>query len=66
MRRFKCIPGASAYEMKFYTELTLKANDFEVALLHVGINGILKKKIESRYWKADIGYKNNYRELQVV
>ena len=43
------MPGASAHEMKFYVEFTLETNDFKVALLHIGINDILKKQIKSRY-----------------
>ena len=33
---------ASGHEMKFYLEPTLETNDFEVALLHVSMNDILK------------------------
>ena len=36
---------ASAHEMKFYLEPTLETNDFEVALLHVNINDILKNRL---------------------
>ena len=42
--KFKCIPEASAHEMKFYVEPTLETSDFKVALLHVGINDILKNR----------------------
>ena len=42
--KFKCIPGASAPEMKFYVEPTLETNDFNVVLLHVDINYILKNR----------------------
>ena len=42
--KFKCIPGASVHEMKFYVEPTLETNDFKVALLHVGINNFLKNR----------------------
>ena len=35
---------ASADEMKFYSEPTLETNDFEVALLHVSMNDILKNR----------------------
>ena len=42
--KLKCILGASAHEMKFYVDLTLKTNDFKIALLHVGINSILKSR----------------------
>ena len=42
--KFKCIPEASAHEMKFYVEPTLETSDFKVALLDVGINDILKNR----------------------
>ena len=42
--KFKCITRVSAHEMKFYVEPTLEINDFKVALLHVGINDILKNR----------------------
>ena len=42
--QFKCILGVSAHEMKFYVEPTLETNDFKVALLHVGINNILRNR----------------------
>ena len=42
--KFKCIPGASANEMKFYVEHSLKTNDFEVASPLVSISDILKNR----------------------
>ena len=35
---------ATAHEMKFYLEPKLETNDFEVALLHVSMNDILKNR----------------------
>ena len=45
--KFKCILGASAHKMKFYKESTLETNYFKVAILHVGINNILKNRSSS-------------------
>ena len=55
--KLKCILGASAHEMKFYVDLTLKTNDFKVALLHVGINGILKNRSSPDIYKVILDIK---------
>ena len=42
--KFKCITRVSVHEMKFYVQPTLEINYFKVALLHAGINDILKNR----------------------
>ena len=45
--KFKCIPEASAHKMKFYKEPTLETDYFKAAILHVGINNVLKNRSSS-------------------
>ena len=39
--RFKYFPGATSKELMHYFDATLKGSDFQVAVIHVGINDLM-------------------------
>ena len=39
--RFKHFPGASSKDLLHYNNLTLEKQNFEAAIIHIGINDIL-------------------------
>ena len=45
--KMKSFPGATSKEMLHYIEPTLKEGSFDTAIIHVGINDILKDKSEN-------------------
>ena len=63
--RFKHFPGASSKDLLHYIDATLEEQNFEAAIIHIGINDILYDNMKMIYLRMGYIYKILAKKLSL-